>query len=203
MMSTLECLKCGHKTINFEKFGDLSLDLARKSSSSRFFKRVKVNLEDIISNYFHKEIISDYKCLNCKQKVDIEKKDEIIKYPHILIINIKRFEFYPFAKKLDNKVMIKEQIDLKDYFADTKCDKSPKAQKYFKKEQTQGKYFLRSFIEHSGKINFGHYISYCYSEEDEKWLIFNDTRVTNLYNHAEIDNKESGAYVLFYEKISD
>lgn len=203
MMSTLECLSCGFKTINFEKFGDLSLDLTRQSSSTRFFKRIKLKLEDIISSYFNKEIISDYNCMNCRRRVDIEKKDEIIKYPNILIINIKRFEFYPFAKKLDNKVMIKEEIDLKDYFVNKNCDKSASAQKFIKKERDKGKYVLRSFIEHSGKINFGHYISYCYSKEEEGWLIFNDTRVTNLYKSDFIENKESGAYVLFYERLSD
>lgn len=156
---------------------------------------------ELISNSFEGTTIQGYNCQHCLQEVIVSKRENIIKFPEILVVNIKRFEFFPFARKLVNNVILKEEIDLKEFFVDWTDDLSKKGKGFLGKEKENGKYKLKAFVEHSGRINVGHYYSYCYSEEEKRWLIFNDDRVSRVYEHDPVEEMESDAYVLFFEKI--
>ena len=54
-------------------------------------------------------------------------------------------------------------------------------------------------VNHSGNSNGGHYISYTKNIMSEDWYEFNDSNVRQIMNPESIVN--SGAYLLFYEKI--
>lgn len=150
--------------------------------------------------FFKKEVISDFKCEKCKKSGDISKTHEFIKFPKLLIVNIKRFVSNPYPKKLSNKISIQEEIDLTDYYVDPNYDQSPSAKNFFVSEKMNGNYKLKCFVEHFGEINFGHYIAYCYKDDIEKWVQFNDEKVTEVDNPKFIENSASNVYVLFYER---
>eukprot|EP00835_Amoeboradix_gromovi_P004689 NODE_381_length_9671_cov_0.208838.p3 type:complete len:407 gc:universal NODE_381_length_9671_cov_0.208838:2260-3480(+) len=58
------------------------------------------------------------------------------------------------------------------------------------------KYMLRSVVEHQGIHNYGHYISYKYSELDSQWYLVSDEQV----NKVDKDTvQRSEAYLLIYD----
>ena len=158
-------------------------------------------LEDLIFEFFKKEVIADFKCEKCKQNCEISKTHEIMRYPKLLVINVKRFVSNPYPKKLSNKIAIEEDIDLANYYADPGYDQSGPAKNFFVNEKMNGNYKLKCFIEHYGEINYGHYVAYCYKDELDKWVLYNDEKVSEIDNPKFIENSASNVYVLFYERV--
>ena len=158
-------------------------------------------MEDIIIEFFKKEIINDYKCDNCERKEKIAKTMEIIKFPRILIVNVKRFIHYPIMKKLNNKIAVTEELDLTDFYADPAYDKSKKGRKFMKTEKLNGEYKLKALVEHYGTIDYGHYIAYCQNEKINGWVLFNDERIRKVSDRNFIEECDSGVYIMFYEMI--
>ena len=63
-------------------------------------------------------IINDYKCENCNQKVDVEKRQLIAEPPNVLIINLQRiiFNFDTFQNdKINTNFEFPNMLNLKDY----------------------------------------------------------------------------------------
>lgn len=158
-------------------------------------------MEDLICEFFKKEVIADFKCEKCKQNSDISKTHDIIHYPKLLIINVKRFVMNPYPKKLSNKIAIQEEIDLSNFYVDSSFDTSTPAKNFFINEKMNGNYKLKCFVEHYGEINYGHYIAYCYNNDLDKWVLYNDEKISEIDNPKFIENSASNVYVLFYERI--
>jgi ubiquitin C-terminal hydrolase len=159
-----------------------------------------VPLESLIDNFFKSERIEDFLCEGCKKKSDIIKSQEIFRFPEVLMIFIKRFVFHPKPKKLSNSIQIDSQyLDLADYlYAD---ESSPQGKKFVQKEKKRGKYKLKSFIEHYGEINYGHYVAYCHNEDLGKWALYNDNKTRLIEDEKSILETGSNVYAMFYERI--
>ena len=179
MISGITCLKCKNSKFYFEKFMDLSIDLNQKN--------LTLNLTNLIDNLLIDEIIEDFKCEFCKKRNKIKKTHKIIQYPKILTISIKRFTFFPYPKKLNNKIEIDSSVlNLK---------------KFSLGESNSSKYTLSSFIEHKGRyIDFGHYIAFC-KDKSNKWIYFNDEQVKNNQSFDHIFNRTFSVYALFYTRL--
>lgn len=161
----------------------------------------RVSLEDLICEYFKKEVIADFNCEKCKVKGEISKSQEIIRFPNLLIVNAKRFVSNPYPKKLSNKIAIETDINLTHFYTDPSYDRSHAASSFFNSEKTSGRYRLRGYIDHFGEINYGHYVAYCCNKELGGWVRYNDEKVTEMDGIRFMENSAANVYVLFYERI--
>ena len=66
---------------------------------------------------------------------------------------------------------------------------------------TEGIYKLSGVVNQVGDNNFGHYFSYVYDDNLDKWLCCNDEKI-NLMNETTVINSNN-AYLLFYQKNTD
>lgn len=57
-------------------------------------------------------------------------------------------------------------------------------------------YRLKSTVEHSGELNFGHYTSHVYSEKDEKWYQADDDRI----DEESVSKDAPELYLMFYSR---
>ena len=57
--------------------------------------------------------------------------------------------------------------------------------------------FLVNVINHCGSMQFGHYYTYCLNNENKKWYVMNDDKIS--YCDKVITNE---AYILVYEHSS-
>lgn len=126
------------------------------------------------------ELINDFKCDFCDQKVDVSKKTRISKAPKVLIIHLQRIVFNLdtfINEKISSKHSFPHEFNLHQYTLDY----------YEKKEAGEGEveestdydYNLAGIICHTGNAEAGHYISYIKTEEN-KWLEFNDSLVSSF-----------------------
>jgi ubiquitin carboxyl-terminal hydrolase 8 len=86
--STLHCLTCRHRSVNFEAFMYLSVPLPPGNSPA--------SLKDCIKLFTKEERVSGtdkWYCSSCKQHRDASKRIEIWKLPAILLIHLKRFSY--------------------------------------------------------------------------------------------------------------
>jgi len=155
-------------------------------------------------------------------KQDAKKGIKFIKFPNVLIIQLKRFEYdykrdqmikindhFEFYKELDlNKYTCKQEIDGNEI------------------DNTEFNYTLQSVVVHQGSASRGHYYSYLNpTTNDKNWLLFNDeiVRPANLYEVYDYNfggikscisikpggklveyyvNSDANAYILVYIKNS-
>ena len=157
-------------------------------------------LEDIINEYFRQEHINDFKCDKCKKTGEIVKTQEILAFPKVLVVNVKRFVYYPQPKKLDNKVELQDHIALHSHYTDGHHDLRDEALSFFSKEKAKGNYNLICCIEHYGRLNCGHYIASCYDSNKKRWIRFNDDNVSESKSLAELGSSGAAVYVMFYEQ---
>ena len=78
----LTCSKCNQTKVKQEDFFCLSLEV--KNSK---------NLLDSFSKFTNGEVINEYKCDFCQEKVDVSKKTMIGKLPRVLVVHLQRIFF--------------------------------------------------------------------------------------------------------------
>jgi len=119
---------------------------------------------------------------NTNEKINIRKKIEFWSFPHILVIDLKRFN----ASGNKNQVLVTfplDDLDLTKYVIG------------YKKETYH--YTLYGVCNHSGGVLGGHYTSYV-KNANGKWYHFNDTSVEEVGLNEQIISPK--AYCLFYRK---
>ena len=200
--SILKCTnsECDKVSKRYEKLYYLSLDIKKCSS-----------LRECLRKCIQEEVIEDYKCDKCNQKVTHKKNILLSSLPNILIIHLQRiaFNYETFEmEKLNSLVSFEQNISLKDYCMETEG-----------KKDEEYKYKLVGIVVHVGNAQGGHYYSYINAEskvrkdKDNKlertWYEFNDKDVKNYKgdisetfgNEIESIGKDKGnAYMLIYEK---
>ena len=139
-----------------------------------------VELEECFKYSFKSRYESNEYCYKCK----IDRKCKCIKSIYqtsdylIIILD------YGKGKIFKGKVIFDEYINIRDYV------ENDKKNQIFR--------LIGAVIHHGTSSAYGHYISYCRSE-DNKLYCFNDSIVTPT-NFEEL-KKGSSPYILFYEKI--
>ena len=108
MCSKLECLKCGHQSLTFDTFMDLSLSIPGKYSMGG------LDLDDCLKNFVAPERMDKcgYKCSKCKAVDKMEKDFTVYRFPKILVVHLKRFSR---REKLTTTVSIPKKLDMSPY----------------------------------------------------------------------------------------
>ena len=166
------------------KYPDINLyDICDKFYETSTNQGIK--LEKLFEEYSKEEKLdkeNKYKCENCKEELEANKKIEIYHIPKILIIHLKRF---------NNNKKINTFIE----FPLTDLNINP----FIKSSDTVSKYDLFGVINHFGSLEYGHYTSFCLNYKDNNWYEYNDRIANKIQKGKEKDaviNKN--AYILFY-----
>ncbi|XP_078020489.1 ubiquitin carboxyl-terminal hydrolase 47-like isoform X1 [Epinephelus lanceolatus] len=116
-------------------------------------------------------------CNECEKKTDATCGCEMVTYPQILILLLKRFDF-------DYSTM--------SYFKTNRCVDVPRTL-----QRKNNKYELYGMVNHMGGLRGGHYTATILSNEDKTWYEFNDDHVSQVGEQPWTSNS-STAYLLMY-----
>lgn len=118
------------------------------------------------------------------EKVCAKKRILFWSLPNVLIIDIKRYNHMNLSRKNQKLVDFPlENLDLSKYIIGYNCNT------YI--------YDLYGVCNHSGSLEGGHYTSFV-KIEDNRWLHFNDNRITEVKDLSHIVTPK--AYCFFYRK---
>lgn len=177
------CAKCEHISLNYNPYNILCLSLNNTSDGQTIY--------DCMDKMFSLEVLDcEYKCEKCKNPAGNTIEKKILTRPKTLIICLKRFEYYnPLfgPTKINSTVTYPLMLDISKYYP---LEES---------EPVNNLYKLTCVVNHIGRVNYGHYYSYCYDAERECWFNFNDDRVSVIPPDIVLNN--SAAYILFYQKV--
>lgn len=107
LCSQSKCPNCGQFSNNLESYYNLSVQVKDRRS-----------LDESLRKMIESTVISDFKCSNCKQKVDIERRQLIAEPPNVLIVNLQRivFNFDTYQNdKINTHFEFPNVLDLKEY----------------------------------------------------------------------------------------
>ena len=209
--SSVTCENCKYVSNRFEDFYNLTVEVKNFN-----------NLNDSLQKINVPEIIDEFKCSNCNQKVTIKKVTALNKLPNVLIVQLKRFSLnYDTGntQKVNSKFEFPKILNLKQFCSE-----------HFNTEETLDtynrvddyyEYELKGINVHRGSADRGHYFSFIDVNRDgknnlintyakEEWLQFNDSHVSE-FNIDTIEEECFGgssqghenyqnAYLLLYER---
>ncbi|KAG8226364.1 hypothetical protein J437_LFUL007721 [Ladona fulva] len=181
LKSTLKCTVCGHCSVTFDPFWDLSLPIPSRTG--------QVRLQQCFDLFTKEEVLDgDEKptCSKCQVRRKCTKSFSIQKFPRILVLHLKRFSpMERFRGKLNCTVDFPlSGLDLSAYAA----------------SRGQGcVYNAYGVANHSGTTYSGHYTAYCKHPYNGDWHEYNDSRVSTVSPRNVVTNE---AYVLFYELLA-
>jgi len=151
----MACSNCQHVKQRTEDYYILSVPVKKFN-----------NLEESFNAYTDGEVISDFKCDNCDQKVDITKRCSFIDMPNILMIHLQKIVFN-FDTLLNEKIA--DRFEFPTYLNMENYSVSKIAEKYnindpdvelIRASRDQNfEYRLVGVIIHQGVAEAGHYYS--------------------------------------------
>eukprot|EP00474_Spongospora_subterranea_P011090 CRZ11548.1 hypothetical protein [Spongospora subterranea] len=176
LRSCVTCCTCGCLSRTFDPFWDLSLQIKTKATTSR-------SLEECFDIFTNEDILSSYYCAKCKSHVKAKKMMSIYRFPQVLVLHLKRFEYSSISQcKLD--IMINfplRGLNLSKFSAVS--DRSPV-------------YDLVAVSNHYGSLSGGHYTATGRISSDT-WAEFNDSSARVVPSTSVLS---SAAYVLFFKR---
>ncbi|XP_034532869.1 ubiquitin carboxyl-terminal hydrolase 47 [Notolabrus celidotus] len=120
-------------------------------------------------------------CNKCEEKTEATSECQMLEFPHILILLLKRFD-------LDYSTM--------KYFKSDCCVEVPRTL-----QRKNKAYELYGIVNHMGGLTGGHYTATIRSREDETWYEFDDSQVRKVdeepFSNAGTYNSRT-AYLLLY-----
>ena len=177
LKSTLRCTVCGHASVAFDPFWDLSLPIPAKTG--------QVRLQACFDLFTKEEVLDgDEKptCAKCQKRQKCTKSFAIQKFPRILVVHLKRFSPQERGRCKLNSVVDFPLcgLDLSSY------------------SEGQGpcKYSLYGVANHLGTLYSGHYTAYCRHPYSAEWREYNDGKIRTVSMGSVVSNE---AYVLFFE----
>ncbi|KAL8617510.1 hypothetical protein ACOMHN_064795 [Nucella lapillus] len=180
LKSELKFEDCGHRSVTFDPFWDLSLPIPKSGSDQ--------SLDNCLRMFMKEEELEAEErpmCMKCKLRRSCTKSFSIQRFPRILVFHLKRFSQERYGRKLNSLVDFPVRgLDLSDY-------SSEGGQKVT--------YDLYAVSNHSGGVHSGHYTALCKNPYTGEWHTFNDTRVTGARCNQAVSSE---AYLLFYELTS-
>ena len=182
LRSDVCCSVCKNQSTVYIPFMDIALPIPeRKQRSYHIYSKSSdpaVHLSDCIKMLTTEETLDEEErpyCNKCMNLTKSTKQLNVSKLPGFLVIQLKRFSYYPKRTKLSTPVEFDETWKVSDIANRTHA------------------YSLYGIVCHSGSIFGGHYIAYC--NYNGTWRCFNDTMARCVsWEHV----KDQEAYVLFY-----
>ncbi|XP_014219736.1 ubiquitin carboxyl-terminal hydrolase 8-like [Copidosoma floridanum] len=186
LRSTVQCLYCEKNSTTYETFNSLTMSLPVSN---------KCTLDECLRKFVSGQKVSGWNCPNCKVPREGEKKFDIAKLPHIVVIHLNRFGDTGgwFEKKNTAVDFPLLKFDLRPYLVSDE-DTINNAQ--------SSCYNLYAISNHYGTMDRGHYTAYCKSSAQNKWYKYDDHAVSEV-PQSQVKSQSSSAYLLFYTSISN
>jgi len=186
----MTCSNCNHVKSVIEDYYILSVPVKNLN-----------NLEDSLNAYTDGEVISDFRCDNCEQKVDISRRSSFVDMPNILMVHLQKIVFNfdtMMNEKIADRFEFPTYLDMENYTINKIAEKyginDPDLYKYAENENKSFDYRLVGVIIHQGVAEAGHYYSLICTDsglenkedgfwnttENMKWTEFNDTNIKDF-----------------------
>ncbi|EHS63805.1 hypothetical protein PGT21_025557 [Puccinia graminis f. sp. tritici] len=191
LTSQVVCGSCRKTSYKVDPILDLSLEIGHLNHLET------LRLEDCLHSFTKAERLKE-KCYTCHQcsvaSPETTKSLTISRLPHILCIQLKRFEHHlSSASKLDRFVKFPLVLDMKPFASPNLAENRPD----LLSSDVDGYYYkLTGIVRHQGNVSSGHYQAIIY--QDEQYFCFNDESVSIL-RLEEVLKVE--AYILVYTFI--
>uniref|UniRef100_A0A0M3I0Z7 Ubiquitin carboxyl-terminal hydrolase 36 n=1 Tax=Ascaris lumbricoides TaxID=6252 RepID=A0A0M3I0Z7_ASCLU len=151
LRNEIRCFGCGENYVNYERIRELNLGLRMRKREGI------VGINDLLVDYFSNETLSSFECKKCKRKTQAQRVTRVIRAPHVLVVQLKRFNACGSKIRLPMNV----KLDRFMYLADDR-----------------NAYSLCGLIEHQGEgIDRGHYIAFVRGFDGKGWHCFDDETV--------------------------
>lgn len=178
LRSEIRCSTCGHRSLCFDVFWDLSLPVLKKPKSFQSMRIASVftsskshaaartsddehastsptgcSVQDCLKAYTDQEVLSEsdaYYCAKCKTHRAVAKKISLYRLPPVLVLHLKRFSYSTLSRdKVSTAIKFPLQaLDVAEYCA-------PDAV-----VDGSTEYDLTGVVHHVGSLNGGHYTAY-------------------------------------------
>ena len=175
-MNKIICTACGNTEVSFQCFYILDLPLMDEKNKLH-------SLEQCFNYYLitkDQKGIKGFECKKCNRN-DLSYSISIIKFPLILIINLKR---------VVEKNIYYHEIEIPFIFKTGSIEKLYKVNK---------NYELIGFIKKYGNEMNGHNVAYSKNIFDHKWYYFNDCKVEEVKGYPSTEK----TFLLFYQFIDE
>jgi ubiquitin C-terminal hydrolase len=176
MVNQIICGKCNKIHHNYENFRILDVEIPIKHMKI-------VNIVDCLNQFFTNQYVNDVNgqdpwiCDACGKSFKSLKSCKLVKIPKILIISLKRFKY-------NNNSFVKDHVFV-DLEHNLKLNQ-------FEVSNNEDIYELKSFANHIGNTNSGHYTAN--AKHANKWYHIDDESYEHIYNL-----RYNNAYTLFYQ----
>lgn len=107
LVNRIHCESCGHDSLAFDNFQDLSVQIERSAVKMTGYTSV----ESLMKNFVKGEIMdrNGYKCSGCKKEARFLKDMSVYRFPKILVLHLKRFyNSYSRREKISSNIKIPE-----------------------------------------------------------------------------------------------
>ncbi|GBM25505.1 Ubiquitin carboxyl-terminal hydrolase 47 [Araneus ventricosus] len=120
----VKCLECGYESAREDTFLDVPL-VVRPFGSSQSYSSVQEALQAFVTPETLQGS-NQYFCERCNKKCDAHKGLKFTKFPYLLTLQLKRFDFDPVMHriKLNDRVTFPEILNLNDFIKSEKTDSS-------------------------------------------------------------------------------
>ncbi|VDB82829.1 unnamed protein product [Peniophora sp. CBMAI 1063] len=174
MKSYIKCVDVDYESSRIEEFNDLQLNV----------KGMK-NLYDSFKDYIQVETLDGENKYQAEGYGLQDARKGIIfqSFPPVLHLQLKRFEYdiqRDAMVKINDRHEFPFEIDL-DEFLDVDADRSQ-----------PWKYRLHGVLVHSGDLHGGHYFALIKPDAKERWLKFDDDRVTPVTDKEVLEENYGG-----------
>lgn len=180
-VTQIVCGHCGFISHNYEVYSNISLPLEKGCKTIR----------ECLSRYFNDEVLNEWTCDECKNKVKSDKLMCLWRIPPILTLSLKRFKYVNSMtskgfQKNDYHIDVPERLNLTNFTLD---------------EHHNTDYHLNAVAVHTGSAENGHYYALCkrgggqggQGGQGGHWYKYDDNEVT------EIKDPDFGhGYMFFY-----
>jgi ubiquitin C-terminal hydrolase len=131
----INCKNCDYKNVVYESFNNISISITSDSVVKCF------------RDFMNPEVIDDFVCEKCKSRNSIHKRTVLSRFPHVLILCIKRFSL---GKKIKDIIKIDKNLKIK---INTPVDSSASTSHII-----EYNYEMSGLVHHTGgSIESGHY----------------------------------------------
>ncbi|GAA5837278.1 hypothetical protein JCM11251_004953 [Rhodosporidiobolus azoricus] len=191
LRSAVTCGRCGHMSETFEPFLDLSLDVRDRSVGGAATKEtVRACLDSFTAP---EKLPSKFDCAACGPGSSASKRLSLKTLPHVLCVQLKRFEHTVQATKIDAPVRYPLKLDMSPYLS-ANID-YPAAAKSNPANATS-KYHLTAVVAHEGTLSQGHYTAYIRGADD--FFAVDDDKVRRV---GILEVLAAKAYLVVYSRV--
>lgn len=172
--SFIRCNDINYESAHYDDFYDLSLEVKDTPTLEKSFEKF-VEPEQLCGD-------NQYE-VEGQGKHDALMGTEFIKFPSVLHLHLRRFEYdfqWDRIVKINDKFEFPEEIDLDRFLAKDGDRSKPNVFQLF------------GVLVHSGGVSAGHYYAFLRTSEDPQWYEFNDSTVSTVTKEKAINDNFGG-----------